>query len=118
MHVDRLATVYITAVIFLNGGFRGSIHKHSCNHRRHSFHSCYPARQFRDGDPAAPGLTEIQTLPPVLYLDLDALVGRRAQDARGQSTRVLSELLWSAFAHSLVDHLGSRPRLRLRPAPM
>src|SRR5439155_9507878 len=73
---------------------------------------------LRDGDPAAPGLTEIQTLPPVLYLDLDALVGRRAQDAPGQSTRVLSELLWSAFAHSLVDHLGSRPRLRLRPAPM
>ncbi len=41
-----------------------------------------------------------------------------SEDASRESSRVLSELLWSAFAHLLAGDLGGHPRLRLRTDPM
>src|SRR5947208_11651983 len=119
MHIDYLATIYVKpAMSCIESLEGGSIYENSCNYRRRYFHHRDLARQFRDGHPATQGITEIQAVAHVLHVDLDDVVVSCSEDASRESSRVLSELLWSAFAHLLAGDLGGHPRLRLRTDPM
>src|SRR5215471_19451711 len=83
-------------------GNSGSHSWHYFDHRNHD-------RQLRDDCPAAQGIAALQTVELFLYGDLGALVSNSAEDAPGESTRVLFELLWPSFTHPLAYSLGGNP---------